>query len=98
MKLFHDCKFDSSQDAPFLGALDIRRMAKERNAVKNAIISLFDLTTVILWQHLPKDPAICVSTDWDRSELPETHINYAILDVYVSWHIFQVLKHQSDSQ
>jgi hypothetical protein len=37
-KMFHDWKFDSSQDAPFLGALDNGRMAKERNTVKKATI------------------------------------------------------------
>ena len=81
----------AGRDTPFGGAVDLGAMAKERNAVNRATIGLADLAATVLRRHLPKDPAIRVSTEWDKAELPESHFKYAVLDVYATWYIFQTL-------
>jgi hypothetical protein len=76
---------------PFAGGIDLGTFAKARNAATKATIGLAELTTTVLRRHLPKDPAIRVSTEWGNKELPATHMNYAALDVYAVWRIYQVL-------
>ena len=76
---------------PFAGGIDLGTLAKARNASMKATVGLAELTTTVLRRHLPKDPAIRVSTEWCNKELPATHMNYAALDVYAVWRIYQVL-------
>ena len=89
--LFRNCGFISGRDPSFEGAVNLGRVAKDQGAVTKATIGLADLCGTILKQFLPKDPAIRVSEAWNTIPLPSTHINYAALDVYASWHIFKAL-------
>src|SRR5271155_2184928 len=94
-RLFNDCGFVKEQDAPFTGAVDLGKIAKDRGAAAKATISLADLSASILKRYLPKDPAIRVSEEWNTVPLPTSHANYAALDVYATWAIFQALTSSS---
>lgn len=72
---------------PFAGGIDLGTLAKARNASMKATVGLAELTTTVLRRHLPKDPAIRVSTEWCNKELPATHMNYAAL-VYMLYGVF----------
>ncbi|KAG1747482.1 hypothetical protein EDB19DRAFT_1582828, partial [Suillus lakei] len=88
-RLYKDCGFLNSEELPFVGALELRQMAKERNVTDNANISLSDLAATVLKCHLSKDLSIPLSTQWDSPSLPEAHQVYAALDTYASWSIFE---------
>ncbi|KAG6894804.1 hypothetical protein C0992_004572, partial [Termitomyces sp. T32_za158] len=89
-RLFKDCGF-TEKNQPFVGAIELGRLSKEKNITTNAGIGLADLTSQILRQFLPKDSSIRISTAWDNSELTDSQKNYAALDVYATWKIFQEL-------
>lgn len=89
-RLFKDCGF-TEKDQPFVGAIELGCLSKEKNITANAGIGLADLTSQILQQFLPKDPSIHISTAWDNYELTDSQKNYAALDVYATWQIFQAL-------
>lgn len=88
-RLYKDCGFSNSEELPFVGALELGQMAKERNVTDNANISLSDLAATVLKRHLSKDLSIRLSTQWDSPSLPEAHQVYAALDTYASWSIFE---------
>lgn len=89
-RLFRDCKF-ATDDEAFAGAINLGQFAKSRNAAAKATIGLADLTAAVLRRHLPKDPAVRVSLDWDTADLSQEQVEYAARDVYASWAVFQAL-------
>ena len=90
-KPFRDCKFAAERDTQFVEAVNLGAMAKARDATTKATVGLADLAATVLRWYLPKDPAICISTEWENRELPETHVTYATRVVYATWLMFQVL-------
>ena len=76
---------------PFAGGIELVNMAHEWGLVPNKKVSLAELCARILHFRLDKDPAIRTSTTWEDNTLPELHIQYAALDAWVSWKIYQVL-------
>ncbi|SJL13797.1 uncharacterized protein ARMOST_17245 [Armillaria ostoyae] len=86
-RLFKDCGLpDMSQ--PFVGALELGKMAKERNLVDRANVSLADLTAKVLHCSLSKDEHIRVSTAWDTLPLTPEQERYAALDVFAVFGIY----------
>lgn len=83
-RLFKDCGF-TSKDVPFMGAIELGSLAKQQNLVGRVNTSLADLVKIILKRYLPKDETIRVSLAWDDIKLPQTHLEYAQLDVYACW-------------
>ena len=65
-------------------------MARQRNLVKKANVSLADLTSLVLHRYLPKDTSIRVSTEWDNPTLSSAQEQYAALDVYAELSIFEL--------
>jgi len=47
-RLYNDCGFKNSSELPFLGALELGSMAKDRNVTDHARVSLSDLTALVL--------------------------------------------------
>jgi hypothetical protein len=90
-RLFNDCGFDIKSDPPFLGALELGKLAKEKTITPHATISLADLCASVLRRFLPKDPSIRVSPDWNTTSLTTAQANYAALDVFALWSIFKAL-------
>jgi hypothetical protein len=77
---------------PFLGGIDLAKMAKERQIITNArSCSLSDLTAIILQQQLPKNVSEHVSQAWDRDSLSDAARDYAVLDVLASKMIYERL-------
>lgn len=90
--LFNDCGFPKNAQ-PFVGALELGRLAKDRNLVDQANISLADLTAKILECNLPKDDSIRVSTAWDNPVLTPEQEMYAALDVFAIHSIYDTFTH-----
>jgi hypothetical protein len=88
-RLFKDCGLSEPHDPPFVGAVELGHMAKDRNLVKKANIGLADLTSLVLRRHLPKDSSIRVSGNWDNIPLTPAQEEYAIMDVFATWSIFE---------
>ncbi|KAI0369360.1 hypothetical protein BV20DRAFT_1113655 [Pilatotrama ljubarskyi] len=76
---------------PFVGALELGALAKERGIVERANTSLSDLVAHVLHRYLPKDDSIRVSSGWDNNELSQVHVDYAALDVYAAWALHDML-------
>jgi hypothetical protein len=87
-RLFKDCGF-SSNDPPFCGAIELGRLAKDRNISNTANVSLASLVSSVLRRHLPKDGELRLSTAWGDEELSEKHFQYAALDVYATWAVWR---------
>ena len=88
-RLYNDCGFKNSSELPFLGALELGSMAKDRNVTDHARVSLSDLTALVLRRHLRKDPSLRVSTRWNDPELSSEQETYAALDVYAALAIYE---------
>ncbi|KAL6304043.1 hypothetical protein BKA93DRAFT_749988 [Sparassis latifolia] len=98
-RLYKDCEFDPTKgDTPFVGAVELGAMAKERKLTELANVSLTDLTSIVLHRYLPKDESIRVSTAWDNPELTPEQVSYASLDVYAAWSIFETFSTVSVGQ
>jgi len=88
-RLFNNCGFNRDTDPPFVGALELGDLAKEKNAVSRANIGLVDLSSLVLRKYLLKDPAVRISEGWNLIPLSDAHMKYAALDVYATWKIFE---------
>lgn len=66
-------------------------MARDHDLTDKATIGLADLSTIVLHRFLSKEESICISTTWNDRELPLEFWEYAVLDVYTSWAIYDVL-------
>ncbi|EPQ50510.1 hypothetical protein GLOTRDRAFT_133880 [Gloeophyllum trabeum ATCC 11539] len=97
-RLFENCGFQATIDAPFRGAVNLGALAKIRNPSIKATTGLVELVAVLLRQHLPKDDTIRVSTDWDNDVMSEAQQQYAALDVYASWAVFKALETRDDGE
>lgn len=89
-RLFKDCGF-TDQDLPFSGATELGALAKHHNIVDRANISLADLTCLVLHRYLPKDESVRLSNAWDDINLPNNEQQYAALDVFATWSIYEGL-------
>ena len=76
---------------PFVGGLDLAKLAKDRLLVSSAKIGLADLCAAILERRLNKNVSERLSTAWDRSQLTEPQIRYAALDVYACLCIYDAI-------
>ncbi|KAF8633831.1 hypothetical protein AX17_004351 [Amanita inopinata Kibby_2008] len=94
-RLFNNCGFKQGVDPPFVGALELAQLAKEKNAAPRANVGLADLCSAVLRKYLPKDPSIRISEEWSAVPLSDAHANYAALDVYATWKIFRALQVKS---
>ncbi|GBE79021.1 hypothetical protein SCP_0202180 [Sparassis crispa] len=98
-RLYKDCEFDPTKgDTPFVGAVELGAMAKERKLTELANVSLTDLMSIVLHRYLLKDESIRVSTAWDNPELTPEQVSYASLDVYAAWSIFETFSTVSVGQ
>lgn len=90
-RLFRDCGFAVESHPLFEGALELGAFAKLHNAASSAAVGLADLVSSVLRRHLPKDPAIRISTLWDSPVLSQPQLAYAALDVYAVWAVYDAL-------
>ncbi|EDR15529.1 uncharacterized protein LACBIDRAFT_321428 [Laccaria bicolor S238N-H82] len=81
---------DSESSTPFVGGIDLGRLAKEKNVVSDARASLGDLCIKTLSCILPKDLNIRISPDWS-GPLTDEQIQYAALDAWASLKIYEKL-------
>jgi hypothetical protein len=96
-RLFKDCGFTPDKDEPFIGALELGSLARLRQLVDRANVSLVDLAATVLHRHLPKDQSIRISTDWDQSELRPDQVKYAALDAYAILAVYDALRSHTTS-
>ena len=59
--------------------------------VEKSNISLADLTSIVLHRYLAKDASIRTGTNWSNPDLGPKQVEYAVLDVYASWAIYEAL-------
>ncbi len=76
---------------PFVGAVDLARLAKERHIIKAATASLEDLSAIVLSKCLNKNVSEHTSTAWENDVLTEQQIMYAALNAYASLLIYDAL-------
>jgi hypothetical protein len=89
-KDFPEYYFDKNCGAKLV---ELGALAKAKNAVVDANASLASITAVTLQQNLSKD--VC-SSEWTAPTLTEDQIEYAALDAWVSFLIWDVLKTQKN--
>ncbi|GLB45618.1 putative essential for the formation of DNA replication focal centers [Lyophyllum shimeji] len=78
-------------DIPFVGGVDIAKLAKDRLVVTNGRASLADLCAAVLNHRLNKNVVERVSTAWEDEELTREQIRYAAMDVHASLSIYDAL-------
>ncbi|GLB43789.1 putative essential for the formation of DNA replication focal centers [Lyophyllum shimeji] len=78
-------------DIPFVGGMDIARLARDRLLVPTARASLSDLSAAVLNRRLNKNVVERISTAWEDEELTREQIQYAALDAYASLTIYHAL-------
>jgi len=61
------------------------------NVTSKSQVSLIDLTALVLCRFLPKNAGIQVCNSWDEAELSEAHVQYAMMDAFATWSIYEVL-------
>ncbi|KAJ7890219.1 ribonuclease H-like domain-containing protein [Mycena leptocephala] len=76
---------------PFVGAVDLAKMAKDRLVVPNAKIGLADLCAVTLGMRLAKNVPERTSSAWENEDLSPSQIRYAALDVHACSRIYDFL-------
>ncbi|KAJ6447607.1 hypothetical protein C8R47DRAFT_1231364 [Mycena vitilis] len=76
---------------PFVGAVDIAKMAKDRLVVANAKVGLSDLCATTLGKRLDKNVSERISSAWDNENLTPMQVRYAALDVYACSCIYKFL-------
>jgi len=89
-KDFPEYHFDKNHGAKLV---ELGALAKAKNAVVDANASLASITAVTLQQNLSKDVR---SSEWTAPTLTEDQIEYAALDAWVSFPIWDVLKTQKN--
>ncbi|KAG6835921.1 hypothetical protein H0H93_013330 [Arthromyces matolae] len=73
---------------PFVGGLDIGKLAKDRLLVSTARTSLADLCATILKRRLNKNTPVRISSTWDSHDLTEDQIRYAAVDAHASLSVY----------
>ncbi|KAJ7921075.1 hypothetical protein B0H13DRAFT_2418703 [Mycena leptocephala] len=76
---------------PFVGAVELAKMAKDRLVVTNAKIGLADLCAVTLGMRLAKNVPERTSSAWENEDLSLSQIRYAALDVHACSRIYDFL-------
>ncbi|KAJ7170171.1 hypothetical protein C8R46DRAFT_1266577 [Mycena filopes] len=76
--------------APFVGAVDLAQLAKDRLVVSSAKIGLADLCAKVLGKRVDKNVAERVSSAWE-ADLSQSQIRYASLDVHACRCIYDKL-------
>jgi ribonuclease D len=74
--------------------IELGAVAKAKNAVADGNASLASIVAVTLQQNLSKDTR---SSQWTAPNLTEDQIEYAALDAWVTFPIWDVLKTQRNS-
>jgi 3'-5' exonuclease len=82
---------DCNVNRPFTGYVELGGMAKDRNAAERRNIGLVALTGTVLRRNLKNDPTIRISTHWAEAQLSQDFINYAALNVYATWAVYDTL-------
>ncbi|TFY83708.1 hypothetical protein EWM64_g291 [Hericium alpestre] len=82
---------DLNSDEPFSGALELGGLAKTKDVANRASVGLADLVARTLHRHLDKDDSIHISNQWSDPILTKQQEQYAALDVYACWSVFEVL-------
>ncbi len=77
-----------NSSTPFVGAIDLGHLAKERQLVKTAKCGLHDLCASVLGKRLNKNVSECISTAWEDDLLTDAQIHYAALDAYASLKVY----------
>ncbi|KAJ7158821.1 hypothetical protein C8R46DRAFT_1224735 [Mycena filopes] len=76
---------------PFVGGVDLAKLAKDRLLVSSAKVGLADLCATILERRLNKDVSERTSNAWDREQLTPQQVSYAALDVYACLCIYDAI-------
>ncbi len=93
-RLYNDCGLPpplESDSLPFVGAVELGLLAQSRAITSQANVGLAELAALVLRRHLPKDEAVRISEGWDEPALSDAHTNYAALDVYATWAVYEAL-------
>ncbi|KAJ7035239.1 ribonuclease H-like domain-containing protein [Mycena alexandri] len=81
----------TSSSKPFVGAVDLAKMAKDRLVISNSKIGLADLCAVSLGLRLDKNVPEHISSAWSNEDLSSAQIRYAALDVHACSRIYDFL-------
>jgi ribonuclease D len=76
---------------PFVGGVDLARLAKDRFLVKTACVGLAELCAVVVGKRLNKNVPEHISSSWDDADLSPAQVLYAALDAYASLCIYNKL-------
>jgi ribonuclease D len=76
---------------PFVGGVDLAKLAKDRLVISSAKVGLSDLCATILGKCLAKNVPERISSAWENDKLSSSQIQYAALDVYSSLWIYDAL-------
>jgi hypothetical protein len=79
------------QSEPFVGGLDLAKLAKERNLISTARCSLSDICAAVLGKRLDKNVSERLSNQWENDELTKDQIDYAAQDAYVSLVLYHAI-------
>jgi hypothetical protein len=82
-----ECKSQS----PFLGAVELATLAKQRNVISDARLGLADICAAVLHQRLDKEDFIRLRSDWNATTLTDEQVQYAAKDAYASLQIYERL-------
>jgi 3'-5' exonuclease len=86
-KLQKDCGLAQ----PFCGNVELRALAKERNVSNRKNVGLADLCGNLLHRYLKKDPTVRISSHWADAQLAQDFLDYAVMDVYATWAVYENL-------
>ena len=81
----------SKSPIPFVGGVDLAKIAKDRHVTTSAQLSLSDLCAFILNKRLNKNVPERISQSWEDTTLTQDQLNYAARDAYVSLLLYQYL-------
>lgn len=84
-------QLESQSATPFVGAIDLARLAKDRRIVSSAQAGLAELCALVLHRRLNKAIPERVSMAWENDELTQEPLSYAALDAYACLQIYKEL-------
>ncbi len=84
-------QIESQSAAPFLGAVDLARLAKDRRIVSSAQAGLAELCALVLHRRLNKAVPERISMAWENDVLTQEQLSYAALDAYACLKIYEEL-------
>lgn len=85
-------QLESKHPEPFVGGIDLAKMAKDRALITSARSGLAALSAAVLQKRIIKDSALRVSEGWEDTDLSSAQLTYAATDAYVSYALYRAME------